>query len=268
MTFRDIVVDACPGSDLEDRLERTRELAAAFGARLTVVSYAWPRMSPIGEALTASAIVAQEQTALAEEALQQVRTAVERVLGSAPVESESCFGIAEPFAALRDHLLTADLLVTGSSESGPFVGADPAQLAVHTGAPVLRLGSNSGTHSISNILVAWKDLPAAYRAVHAALPLLRRARSVTVLGIGDEVDEDRLCAVAGHLRRHAVPADHRHVSQSHQDVYGDLMASVEQVGGDLVVSGVHGRGPLLEMILGGVSKAMLRNGEISWLMAH
>ncbi|CCV05740.1 hypothetical protein MESS2_1650023 [Mesorhizobium metallidurans STM 2683] len=62
MSFRDIVVDACPKSDIRRTLEHAREMAVEFGAKLTVVSYAWPRTSIVGDVLAGNVFTVQEQT--------------------------------------------------------------------------------------------------------------------------------------------------------------------------------------------------------------
>lgn len=169
---------------------------------------------------------------------------------------------------MRDHLLAADLLITNSSEAGACVLPDPADLAIRTGTPVLRLGRQAGQTRLANVLVAWKDCAQARRAVHDALPLLERAGNVTVVGVGDEVSADRLEAVAGHLRRHKVKAGHRHVSRSPDDVCADLLAQAAREGANLIVSGAYSHGPLTERLLGGVTRDILESTDMSWFLAH
>ena len=65
------------------------------------------------------------------------------------------------------------------------------------------------------MLVAWKSSREAARAVNDALPLLREARSVTVLAINPESgvagDGDTPAAdIALHLARHGVKAEAAH----------------------------------------------------------
>lgn len=268
MSFRDIVVDACPRSDIHRTLERAHEMAVEFGAKLTVVSYAWPRTSIVGDVLAGSAFTVQEQTPVMEDALGTTRSAFDSVFAATPLEVEWCSGILEPAAALRDHLLAADLLITSASEDKACVSPDAAELALRSGTPVLRLGRNLAACRFPKVVVAWKDCSQARRAVHDALPILKRADSVTIVGVGDEVSIDRLEAVDEHLRRHEVTTGHLHVPRSQGDICADLLTQAQREGAGLIVAGVYSRGPFAERVLGGVTREMLRSTETSWFMAH
>lgn len=267
MSFRDIVVDACPRSDLYRTLEQARDMAGEFGANLAVVSFAWPPL-PMTEALDPNAFSVHEQTRAMEDALAGARSAFDRVFGANPKGVEWCSGIREPSEAMRDHLLAADLLITSSAEADACVRPDPADLALRSGTPVLRLGRRTADTRFPNVLVAWKDCSQARRALHDALPLLERAESVAVVGVGDEVSADRLDAVAEHLRRHEVNARHWHLPRSQEDVCADLLRQAAREGANLVVAGVYSHGPLAERVLGGVTRDMLKSTDMSWFLAH
>ncbi|ABF54280.1 universal stress protein [Sphingopyxis alaskensis] len=267
MTYRDIVVDACPRSDIYQTLDQSRAMAREFGANLSVVSYAWPHLS-MTQALAPNALSVQEQTRAMEDALSAARSAFEEVFAASPEEVEWCSGINEPTGAMRDHLLTADLLITSSSEADACVLSDPADLARRSGTPVLRLGRQAANGGFPNVLIAWKDCSQARRALHDALPLLERAKSVAVVGVGDEVSAERLEAVARHLRHHQVKADHRHLPRSREDVCAELLDYAEREGANLIVAGVYSHGPTVERILGGVTREILKSREMSWFLAH
>lgn len=268
MCLREIVVDACPRSDVRRTLEHARETAIEFGASLTVTSFAWPRISVVGDVLAGSALSAQEHTRAMGEALRRTRSAFDSVFAETSVEAEWCSAITEPSAALRDHLLAADLLITSSSEEGLCVMPDAAELALRTGAPVIRLGRGATAHRFSKVVLAWKDCSQARRAAHDALPFLRRADSVTVIGVGDEVSIERLEAVARHLRRHDVSARHLHAPPLEESTTARLLDQAEREGASLIVAGVYSRGPFAERLLGGVTTELAKSTDLSWFMAH
>ncbi len=269
MSFRDIVVDACPKSDIQRTLELSRQMAIEFGANLTVVSYAWPRTSIVGDVLAGNALSVQEQTRAMEDALDATRRAFDSVFAAKPAEVEWCSAIVEPTAALLDHLLSADLFITSASQEKTCVSPDAAELALRSGTPVLRLGRNLTTCRSPSVVVAWKDCSQARRALHDALPILKRADRVTIVGIGDEVSIDRLEAVDEHLRRHEVTTTgHLHVPRSEGDICGDLLTQAQREGASLIVAGVYSRGPFATRVLGGMTREMLKNTETSWFMAH
>lgn len=267
MNFCDIVVDACPRSDIYRTLDQARDIAGGFGANLSVVSYAWPALT-MTEALAPNALSAQGQTRAMEDALASVRGAFDRVFGANPEGVEWCSGINEPTGALHDHLLTADLLITSSAEADACVLPDPADLALRSGTPVLRLGRQAVNGSFPHVLVAWKDCSQARRALHDALPMLERAESVAVVGVGDEVSADGLEAVARHLHRHRVKARYRHLPRSQGDVCADLLDQAERESVNLIVAGVYSHGPLVERVLGGVTREILKSRDVSWFLAH
>ena len=168
--FREIVVDACPRSNLTGTLEFCRELAKAFDARISVASYAWPKTS-MKDVLAPNVFWAEEQTRLMERALASSRSMVDKVFGADSEQVHWCSGIGEPTAAMQAHLLTADLLITDSSDEDESVLPNPAHVALGSGVPVLRLGRSVANARFPRILVAWKDTAQARRAVHDALPL-------------------------------------------------------------------------------------------------
>ena len=196
-SYRDIVVDACPRADLHRTLEFAREMAKIFSAKLSATSYAWPRTS-IEDILVHNTFRDQEQTILMERALKASRSAFDKVFAKNE-ETGWHSGIGEPTLAMQARLLTADLLITDSAQEEACVLANPAYIALGSGVPVLRLGRAPLNAGFSNVLVAWKDSSHACRAVHDALPILMRADSVAVIGVGDELAAARLEAVAAHL---------------------------------------------------------------------
>ena len=266
MSFCDIVVDACPRSDLYRTLHRARDMAGEFDADVSVVSYAWPPLS-MTEALAPIPFTVQEQTRAMEDALAAARGAFDKVFGAKPERVEWCSGIGEPTEPMCDHLLVADLLITSSAKADACVLPDPADITRRSGAPVLRLGRQSSGR-FPNVLVAWKECSQARRALHDALPLLERAESVAVVGVGDEVSADRLEEMAGHLRRHQVKARHWHIARCQEDVCADLLAQADRAGANLIVAGVYSRGPLTERVLGGVTSEILKSTDMSWFLAH
>lgn len=265
--FREIVVDACPKMDVHRTLEYARDTAVEFGASLSVASFAWPRISIVGDLLAANALSAHEQTRAMEEALRGTRSDFEEVFSGTDVEVEWCSAIVEPSVALREHLFTADLLITSAHDEGACVAPDAAELILASGTPVLRLGKSVTTPRFPKIIIAWKDSSQARRAAHDALPFLQRADSVTVVGVGDEVSSDRLEAVARHLRRHDVAAKHVHVPYRGNTAI-DLIDQADRNEATLIVAGVYSRTPIAERVLGGVTAELIKNTDISWFMGH
>jgi nucleotide-binding universal stress UspA family protein len=121
------------------------------------------------------------------------------------------------------------------------------------------------------VLVAWNGSREATRAVHDALPLLRRAEQVTVLSIDpDPAAERRLpgAHVSRHLTRHGVTVQSPTITGADGAV-GDLLLSyVADHDIDLIVMGAYGHTRLREVVLGGATRTLLRHMTVPVLMSH
>lgn len=203
----------------------------------------------------------------------------------------------EPGAGLSLMARHADLVVIG--QAAPHTrGADvPAEVLTGSGKPVLLVplaARTSGAIAVSadgvasagapaparHILVAWNASREAGRAVQDALPLLRRADSVT-LAIFDPASHPGLygtppgSAVQAWLARHGVPARvlletgaAAGLLQRPADIGERLLALAGQHGCDLLVMGAYGHSRFRETLLGGVTRTILDGMTLPVLMAH
>lgn len=269
MAYPTIVVDASPTPTVRQTLDGARRFAEAFGSTLDVVSCAWPDTSLLAEALGSGNVAsAQWQTQIMEQALETTRRLGEQVMQGSRLQLTWCSSVAEPVRVLCEHLLTADLAITGPRDLGPLCSADPTNLALRSGAPVLRLSRQPDDARIEHVLIAWKDCREARRAVHDALPILQRAKSVWVVGVGDEVTTDRLEAVRGHLGGHRVVAQSVHLALPDDGVCAQLLRQAKTGGCGLIVSGAYSRNRHSERILGGVTRDLHADDQMSWFFAH
>ena len=122
------------------------------------------------------------------------------------------------------------------------------------------------------ILIAWKDTVQASHAITAALPFLKRARQVflaTVAESGPEAERHREPAsdVAAHLARHGVRIEVRHLPEWDDPANG-ILNEARSIGADLIVAGAYGRSRIREMILGGVTRDLLRRSTLPLLVSH
>ncbi|WP_028971191.1 hypothetical protein [Novosphingopyxis baekryungensis] len=99
MAYRELTVDASPHSSLVKILNRVRMLAGRLDARVSVVSYAWPRFS-VSDLVTPNMLSGAEQERAVEKELVAAHSAFDEVFGSASVTAEWCSGIGNPDRAL------------------------------------------------------------------------------------------------------------------------------------------------------------------------
>ena len=111
----------------------------------------------------------------------------------------------------------ADIIVSGGESpafSDAFSLASPKDLVMQAGRPLLVVPDRADWLDLRSLLVAWKDTPESRRAVVDALPMLRKAKEITVVEIPEEGDDRaavaaRVSDVAAWLARHGVTATAR-----------------------------------------------------------
>jgi nucleotide-binding universal stress UspA family protein len=159
----------------------------------------------------------------------------------------------------------ADILVVGQNgsdaPSDPFTQANPSDLLMQTGRPLLVVPDASDWLDLRSVLIGWKDTPECRRAVVDALPILREAKDVIVAEIVED-EANRLTALSGvedlvvWLLRHGVVASQR-VPGECGNAAAQLDGIASEVGAGVVVAGAYGHSRFREWIFGGVTKRLL-----------
>jgi nucleotide-binding universal stress UspA family protein len=167
----------------------------------------------------------------------------------------------------------ADLVVLSQSDPNPPIARIAPDLASYVMlnsacavliAPFGGAPATLGTHP----LVAWDDSVQASRAVANAVPLLQRARKVS-LAVFNAVAEPLLAGadIALYLARHGVNVEVLR-EETEFDVGFALLELAATQGADLLVMGGYGHARLREVLLGGVTQTVLANMTIPVLMSH
>lgn len=175
-----------------------------------------------------------------------------------------------------EHARYADLCVIRQPRPDTPAAAAYLDLAESTlfaaGRPVL-INSFAAARGrpIENVLVAWSGTRKSARAVNDAMPILQKAKAVTVLAInpGRGLEGDVPAAdMALHLTRHGVTATAMHTVAVDLDVGNVLLNSISDTGADLLVMGAYGHTRAREMMLGGATRTVLRHMTVAVLMSH
>jgi nucleotide-binding universal stress UspA family protein len=159
----------------------------------------------------------------------------------------------------------ADIIVVGGDGvdrlSDPFMRANPSDLLMQAGRPLLVVPEASNWLDLRSVLIAWKDTPESRRAVADALPILRAAKDVIVAEIVED-EADRLAALSGvedlvaWLLRHGVLASER-VPRECGNAAGQLDKIASELGVGLVIAGAYGHSRFREWVLGGVTRHLV-----------
>jgi nucleotide-binding universal stress UspA family protein len=137
-----------------------------------------------------------------------------------------------------------------------------------SGRPVLMAPPTPLATIGERVLVAWNGSTETARTVAFAMPLLKRARQVTVIGAPrGMVPGPSAAELAHNLRRHGLAVEHREAGADRQPGPA-FLEEAAALGADLLVKGAYTQSRLRQMILGGATSHILARAELPILMAH
>jgi nucleotide-binding universal stress UspA family protein len=190
---------------------------------------------------------------------------------------ESRPAVDEPAGGLSLQARYADLCVLGQFDPSEPVQSTfanlPEYVAINGGSPVLVVPYAHQKETIGErCLVAWNGSLEAKRAIHFAIPLLRRAASVDLVvfkseNLADLSGEQPGIDIASFLARHGVRANVME-QDTDKDIGKALLSLAADRGADTLVMGCYGRSRFREILLGGATRTVLGSMTIPVFMAH
>ncbi|MGB3809294.1 MAG: universal stress protein [Parvibaculum sp.] len=167
------------------------------------------------------------------------------------------------------HSRLSDLVVFGEGNATAAGGSTLEAALMSAGRPVLIAPKACAIHVAGVVAIGWDESPVAAHAVTAAIPFLGKAKSVTILCIGNkELDPKPGGLVADYLSLHGISAGVHLVEAQGRSVGGALLDQAEKMGADLLVVGGYGHSRLREFIIGGATQHIRSHATIPVLMAH
>ncbi|MFK4509169.1 universal stress protein [Bradyrhizobium daqingense] len=277
MTYATVMVSLALDQSNEARLQVAGELAERFEAGIIGVAAA--RFAPplyFTDGADAQGLIEEGEASVTRRLAgleAQFRAAMKNRGGHAEWRSALDF----PARFIMAQARCADIVVSGGQSpafSDAFALASPKDLVMQAGRPLLVVPDRANWLDLRSALVAWKDTPEARRAVADALPLLRKARDVTIAGILER-DDDRPVVMAGvtdvaaWLARHGITATAR-VSEStrNETTAAQLDKVAAEVGAGLIVAGAYGHSRFRELIMGGVTQHLVAQSARLVLLSH
>lgn len=256
----------------EARLQAALDIARAGGAHLDCLQVT-PFNAYVAADVFGGVFVLPDVIDAVNKQVEALRTGTEDRLGREDVSWSYRHLDGDPARTIVDQSLLADLIILSPAlrEARPD---DPlpiaGDVAIHARPPVLVLpGTATGFDVSAPAMVAWNGSPEAANALKAALPLLRLASTVTVVAV-EESDAESLPPIEAceYLSRHGVKAEFREVSPGQRGVAEALLAERERCGAGYIVMGAYGHSRFREIILGGVTRHMLRHCRVPLLLSH
>ena len=144
---------------------------------------------------------------------------------------------------------------------------------LESGAPMLMLPPEWTPGPVGdNVVIAWNGGREALRAVHDAMPLLERAKKVTLFAFSSRPSALRKSAemLVDHLAAHGVKAEHVSDWTNTGDLTAveALFASLDTQDADLIVAGAFGHSRIYEGLFGGVTLDLMHQQSLPVLMSH
>lgn len=153
-------------------------------------------------------------------------------------------------------------------ESGFF-----ADLLMQSGRPVLMVPENYTSRKSDSMMIAWKPTREATRALHDALPLLRKSKSVQVVAVDPKVSDQQHgelpgADIAAHLARHGLRVEVVQCPRSGATSGETILRQAREQGASLLVAGGYGHRRMRENVFGGVTKTLFEKADLPVLFSH
>jgi len=172
--------------------------------------------------------------------------------------------VGELIKQSRGHDL---LVVKGGLESaGGLSSGELSKVITSAGRPVV-LAPNTA-RPIKTVVIAWKEVLQAARAVTAAMPVLETAEKVYVLNAEEEGQQADCELVVSQLHWHGVNAESQRVDTGDRDTGHAILEMTRAAAADLLVMGAYGHSRLTETILGGFTKSVLEDASLPVFLMH
>src|SRR3984893_17495592 len=126
---------------------------------------------------------------------------------------------------------------------------------------------------LDHVVCCWNGSRAAAGAINDGLPLLVKASTVDLLIVLNEKTENKDNVIRGaemakHLARHDVKVQIVTIPAADIDVANAILSYIADISGTLIVMGGYGHARLRELILGGVTRNMLKSMTAPVFMSH
>jgi nucleotide-binding universal stress UspA family protein len=261
MDYKTVMVGLALDRPNEACLRVAGDIAERFGARIIGVAASDIRPPMyFADGDFAQKLLDEEATAVQRrlsELESEFRASVEK--RATAVEWRSARSLPVPY--MLQQARAADILVIGARPEtlvDPSAAPDPSDLLMQAGRPLIVVPPTAEWLDLRSVLIAWKDVREARRAVFDALPILAAAKEVTIAEIAEQDGRhaealSHVGDVAAWLRGHGIAAN-TVVPEKAGRVTGQLENIAANVGAGAVIAGAYGHSRFREWVLSGVTR--------------
>lgn len=178
--------------------------------------------------------------------------------------------VAPVETAIIDAGRLSDLIVISHPDSFETVTQRAFDAAVfETGRPALILPKGDTGDLLDHVLIAWNSSIEATRAVAGAMPMLRQAKHVSIFTAPTHTDEAiRDLYLGEQLAWHGIRSHYLSPNLDAHSVGAALLEAVHTERATMIVMGAYTHSRVREMLLGGVTRHILRHAAVPVLMMH
>jgi nucleotide-binding universal stress UspA family protein len=272
MTYRDILVCMDSAAAASSCPNFAADFAARFGAQLIGAFARGHIAEPFLPPDVLSWLPAEEIQKINDEHARMVDVLAEnarkRIEGAAAErEDVSDWQVLKDAHEFVAQARQTDLMVL-AAQKGQLDIYTPASLAMAAGGPAIIVPAKTARADFRRVLVAWNGGQEAARALHAAWPIITNADHVDVLIVSPGGLRGSEGALERHFERHGIKPNII-LDESEDVVAGKILRrQIEALSPDLVVMGLYGRSRMYELVLGGVSREMLSEPQVSLFVHH
>ncbi len=277
MTFKTILVHAKDTDAGRHLLEAASAFANERDAHLVALVCGIEPMTPYVDMMAApiDAYIEELRQAQADTRAEakRVDTLLTRLGGSFEVRGNTVqSGLCG--AEFARHARYADIAIFPRPEGSATVQRMLDTTIFDAGKPVILCPDGCSLAGIGRrVAIAWDASKEAARAVGDALPLMRDAQDVRVVVVDPHIapvkhGEEPGADIAAVLARHALPvavdalpdADHRFAEV--------FLKHARDIDADFLVAGAYGHARVVQVVLGGATRDLMRDAPLPLLLSH
>jgi nucleotide-binding universal stress UspA family protein len=258
-----VLLNIFPDAGHESRLEAAISLVRAQGGHITCVQAITTLPAPPDPD---AAVTEVELLVTMEQQAKEFQETVEAALEDAGVDWTWLRYYGDPAAIIIERARLADVVILSSRESVPPISS----VALHSHAPVLAVPSpDPNLVPDRSAMVAWNGSTPAADAVRGALPMLEFMQPVQIVSVNHDSEEFPASLVQQYLHHHQIPSDvHWRDTDDGEHVSDAIIKLTEELGSAMIVAGAFGHNRVREMLLGSVTRELLRKSPRPVLLAH
>ena len=279
MEYKSIAVHVDTSERAWLRLEMALKLAGIFDAHLTAVFDIFAPDPRYFYAMAGSAAYYAAYETLSTDRTNALKSRFESKLAESNVQG--AWLATGDYADFSTSLpgRCADLIVAGQNDpDDPELHISDLfaeRLVMSSGRPVLLMPASGDAPTIGNhVLVAWNGSREAIRAVHDALPFIKRAQRVSLVVVQEPsykgLDHQMGAAdIAAVITRHGAKVELVTIEGGRDVSVGNLLLSqTSDLDADLLVMGAYGHARWQELILGGATRSIMKTMTVPVLFSH